>query len=196
MARDSLAREAVRKTAVGRFDSGPCLFGAHAVDGRGRLAPGRVEARRLSPTFNGVDAGSNPARRTIGGSSIGRALNDPVCAPTFARLPAVPGRRHRACGAGTGRRPPVTCLEKQKPSGSRCLIRAGTGGAAGRVEDGRLSRDRKASRFESCSLPLRRSGAAQRQSVRGELRLPDPTSARAATLQPHHIRPDGRAEPK
>jgi len=115
MARDSLAREAVRKTAVGRFDSGPCLFGAHAVDGRGRLAPGRVEARRLSPTFNGVDAGSNPARRTIGGSSIGRALNDPVCAPTFARLPAVPGRRHRACGAGTGRRPPVTCLNNRNP---------------------------------------------------------------------------------
>ena len=54
MARDSLVREAVRKTAVGRFDSGPCLFGAHAVHGRGRLAPGRVEARRLSPTFNGV----------------------------------------------------------------------------------------------------------------------------------------------
>ena len=25
MARDSLVREAVRKTAVGRFDSGPCL---------------------------------------------------------------------------------------------------------------------------------------------------------------------------
>jgi len=48
MARDSLVREAVRKTAVGRFDPGPCLFGAHAVDGRGRLAPGRVEARRLS----------------------------------------------------------------------------------------------------------------------------------------------------
>ena len=37
MARDSLVREAVRKTAAGRFDSGPCLFGAHAVDGRGRL---------------------------------------------------------------------------------------------------------------------------------------------------------------
>jgi hypothetical protein len=47
MARDSLVREAVRKTAVGRFDSGPYLFGAHAVDGRGRLVPGRFEARRF-----------------------------------------------------------------------------------------------------------------------------------------------------
>jgi len=176
MARDSLAREAVRKTAVGRFDSGPCLFGAHAVDGRGRLAPGRVEARRLSPTFNGVDAGSNPARRTIGGSSIGRALNDPVCAPTFARLPAVPGRRHRACGAGTGRRPPVTCLEKQKPSGSRYLIRAGTGGAAGRVEDGRLSRDRKAS--SSNPAPCRYVGLGQlsrrASGVNSGCRIPHP----------------------
>jgi hypothetical protein len=36
------------------------------------------------------------------------------CAPpTFARLPVVPGRRHRACGAGTGRRPPVTCLKTE-----------------------------------------------------------------------------------
>ena len=196
MARDSLAREAVRKTAVGRFDSGPCLFGAHAVDGRGRLAPGRVEARRLSPTFNGVDAGSNPARRTIGGSSIGRALNDPVRASTFAHLPVVPGRRHRACGAGTGRRPPVTCLEKQKPSGSRCLIRAGTGGAAGRVEDGRLSRDPESQQVRVLLPVITSAWAVQPQSVRGEFRLPDPTSARAATLQPHHIRPDGRAEPK
>ena len=111
MARDSLVREAVRKTAAGRFDSGPCLFGAHAVDGRGRLAPGRVEARRLSPTFNGVVRVRVPPAGLSGGSSIGRALDDPVCAPTFARLPVVPGRRHRACGAGTGRRPPVTCLK-------------------------------------------------------------------------------------
>ena len=196
MARDSLVREAVRKTAVGRFDSGPCLFGAHAVDGRGRLAPGRVEARRLSPTSNGVVRVRIPPAGLSGGSSIGRALNDPVCAPTFARLPAVPGRRHRACGAGTGRRPPVTCLEKQKPSGSRCLIRAGTGGAAGRVEVGRLSRDPESQQVRVLLPVITSAWAVQPQSVRGEFRLPDPTSARAATLQPHHIRPDGRAEPK
>jgi hypothetical protein len=62
------------------------------------------------PLFNGEVAGSSPARQTTGGSSIGRALVR--CAPpTFARFPVVPGRRHRACGAGMGRRPPVTCLE-------------------------------------------------------------------------------------
>lgn len=119
------------------------------------------------------------------------------CAPPHIRPPSCrprpPSPRLR-CGHGS--KTAGYLSEKQKPSGSRCLIRAGTGGAAGRVEDGRLSRDRKASRFESCSLPSRRPGAAQPQSVRGELRLPDPTSARAATLQPHHIRPDGRAEPK
>lgn len=159
MARDSLVREAVRKTAVGRFDSGPCLFGAHAVDGRGRLASGRVEARRLSPTLNGVMRVRVPPAGLSGGSSIGRALDDPVCALTFARLPVVPGRRHRACGAGTGRRPPVTCLKKQKPSGSRCLIRAGTGGAAGRVEDGRLSRTGKLA--GSSPAPCRYVGLGQ-----------------------------------
>ena len=52
--------------------------------------------------------------RPPGGSSIGRALN-PVRASTFARFPVVPGRRHRACGAGTGRRPPVTCLYNRNP---------------------------------------------------------------------------------
>jgi hypothetical protein len=118
-----------------------------------------------------------------------------VCAPTFARLPCRPRPPSPRLRCGHGSKTAGYLSEKQKPSGSRCPIRAGTGGAAGRVEDGRLSRDRKASRFESCSLPLRRPGAAQPQSVRGELRLPDPTSARAA-LQPHHIRPDGRAEPK
>jgi hypothetical protein len=196
MARDSLVREAVRKTAVGRFDPGPCLFGAHAVDGRGRLAPGRVEARRLSPTFNGVVRVRVPPAGLSGGSSIGRALDDPVCAPTFARVPVVPGRRHRACGAGTGRRPPVTCLKNRNPPavGASSVpapeARPGGSKTAGYPGTG------KASRFESCSLPSRRHGAAQPQSVRSELRLPDPTSARAATLQPHHIRPDGRTEPK
>ena len=164
MARDSLAREAVRKTAVGRFDSGPCLFGAHAVDGRGRLAPGRVEARRLSPTFNGVDAGSNPARRTIGGSSIGRALNDPVCAPTFARLPAVPGRRHRACGAGTGRRPPVTCLRNRTPPAVGASSVPAPEARPGGSKTAGYPGTRKASRFESCSLSSRRPGQFSRRA--------------------------------
>jgi hypothetical protein len=196
MARDSLVREAVRKTAVGRFDSGPCLFGAHAVDGRGRLAPGRVEARRLSPTFNGVVRVRVPPAGLSGGSSIGRALDDPVCAPTFARVPVVPGRRHRACGAGTGRRPPVTCLKNRNPPavGASSVpapeARPGGSKTAGYPGTG------KASRFESCSLPSRRHGAAQPQSVRSELRLPDPTSARAATLQPHPHPPGRAGEPK
>lgn len=81
MARDSLVREAVRKTAVGRFDSGPCLFGAHAVDGRGRLAAGRVEARRLSSTLMERMRVRAPPAGLSGGSSIGRALDDPVCTP-------------------------------------------------------------------------------------------------------------------
>ena len=196
MARDSLVREAVRKTAVGRFDSGPCLFGAHAVDGRGRVAPGRVEARRLSPTVNGVVRVRVPLAGLSGGSSIGRALDDPVCAPHIRPPSCRPWPPSPRLRCGHGSKTAGYLSAKQKPSGSRCLIRAGTGGAAGRVEDGRLSRDRKASRFESCPLPSRRPGAAQPQSVRGELRLPDPTSARAATLQLHHIRPDGRAEPK
>ena len=65
------------------------------------------------------------------------------CAPpTFARLPVVPGRRHRLrCGHGS--KTAGYLSGKQKPSGSRYHIRTGTGGAAGRVEDGRLSRDRK-----------------------------------------------------
>jgi len=79
----------------------------------GTAGNGRVEARRLS-TLNGEVAGSSPARQTTGGSSIGRALVR--CAPpTFARFPVIPGRRHRACGAGTGRRPPVICLENSSP---------------------------------------------------------------------------------
>lgn len=83
--------------------------------------------------------------------------------------------------------------ENRKPPGSRYHIRAGTGGAARRVEDGRLSRDRKASRFESRSLPSSRwPGATQPQSVRCEhsgCRIP---IRRAATLQPHP-HPPGRA---
>jgi len=49
MARDSLVREAVCKTAVGRFDSGPCLFDAHAVDGRGRLEAGESKLAGYLP---------------------------------------------------------------------------------------------------------------------------------------------------
>ena len=184
MARDSLVREAVRKTAVGRFDSGPCLFGAHAVHGRGRLAPGRVEARRLSPTFNGV------VRVRIPSATIRCA---PPHSPAFLSSPAaVTALAVRA--RVEDRRLPV--LKNRNPPAVAASSVPAPEARPGRVEDGRLSRDRKASRFESCSLPLRRSGAAQRQSVRGELRLPDPTSARAAPLQPHHIRPEGRAEPK
>lgn len=139
MARDSLVREAVRKTAAGRFDSGPCLFGAHAVDGRGRLAPGRVEARRLSPTLmEWCGFESRPPDYPAVAQSAERLTIR--CAlphsPAFLSSPAA-----------------VTALAVRA-----CLIRARTGGAAGRVEDGRLSRDRKASRFESCSLPLRGLG--------------------------------------
>ena len=191
MARDSLVREAVRKTAVGRFDSGPCLFGAHAVYGRGRLAPGRVEARRLSPTFNGVDAGSNPARRTIGGSSIGRALNDPVCAPTFARLPAVPGRRHRACGAGTGRRPPVTCMKNRNPPavGASSVpapeARPGGSKTAGYPRTGKLA--------GSSPAPCRYVGLGQlsgrASGVNSGCRIPHPLGRNPPT--PSH--PPGRA---
>jgi hypothetical protein len=119
------------------------------------------------------------------------------CAPpTFARLPVVPGRRHRACGAGTGRRPPVTCLKNRNPPavGASSVpapeARPGGSKTAGYPGTG------KASRFESCSLPSRRHGAAQPQSVRSELRLPDPTSARAATLQPHPHPPGRAGEPK
>jgi hypothetical protein len=44
-----LMAHAVCKTAVGRFDSGPCLFGAHAVDGRGRLEAGESKLAGYLP---------------------------------------------------------------------------------------------------------------------------------------------------
>jgi hypothetical protein len=64
MARDSLVREAVCKTAVGRFDSGPCLSGAHAVDGRGRLSEAYEESavfEYLRPLRADLSSFSDPA---------------------------------------------------------------------------------------------------------------------------------------
>lgn len=146
MARDSLVREAVRKTAVGRFDSGPCLFGAHAVDGRGRLAPGRVEARRLSPTFNGVvrvrvpPAGLSAVAQSAERLTIRCAPpHSPAFLPSPAAVTALAVRARvedRRLPVLKNRNPPAVAASsvpapEARPGGSKTAGYPGTGKLAG-----------------------------------------------------------------
>lgn len=148
----------------------------------GRPGTAGTWASRSSPvisSLNGVVRVRVPPAGLSGGSSIGRALDDPVCARTFARLPVVPGRRHRACGAGM----PHPCPHRRR-------------GRAGRRRP--VIQDRKASRFESCSLRLRGPGQLSRRAsgVNSGCRIPHPpgpqpsnpiTSARTGGPNPNEV---------
>jgi hypothetical protein len=139
------------------------------VGGRGRLAPGRVEARRLSPTFTGVVRVRVPPAGLSGGSSIGRALDDPVCAPHIrppSCRPRPPSPRLR-CGHGSktagylseNRNPPAVgassvSAPEARPGGSKTA-----GYPQGRLvrQVGRLSR-----RFGGCRCGCRGRGGSGR----------------------------------
>jgi hypothetical protein len=118
-----------------------------------------------------------------------------VCAPTFARLPVVPGRRHRACGAGTGRRPPVTCMKNRNPPavGASSVpapeARLGGSKTAGYPGTGKLA--------GSSPAPCCYAGLGQlsrkASGVNSGCRIPHLPGRNPPT---HHIRPDGRAEPR